>query len=150
MKRYVRAYDTGLTGFESTVREVLTNPKDQYHLRCEALSDILTNALADARYELGLHFDIDDTHYVLDGNPDSRSAFTFVAAVYEFELDRNKIPKFNELSDRAKVKIVKHLNNVLTLPKSTKDEHYSIETDFYYSSYKGRPCIEIVIRRSVF
>lgn len=148
MKRYIKSYDTGLTGFESTVKEVLTNPKDKNHLRCSALSDILENALADARYELGLEYDIDDSRYVVDGDANIKSAYTFICALYQFRKEKDK-PVFDALSAHDKMRVRQHLLKVLELPEGTRGvDSYFIDINFFYSSNRQRPCIEIVIQRT--
>lgn len=149
MKRYIKSYDTGLTGFQSTVREVLTNPKDKNHLRCSALSDILENALADARYELRLEYDIDDSRYVVDGDANIKSAYIFICALYQFRKEKDK-PVFDALSAHDKMRVREHLLKVLQLPDDiAREESCSMDVSFFYSSSRQRPCIEIMIQRTI-
>lgn len=149
MKRYVKAYDTSLEGFQSTCKEVLENPKDKNHLRCSALSDILENALADARYELGLEYDIDDSRYVVDGDANIKSAYTFICALYQFRKEKGQ-PVFDALSAHDKMRVREHLFRVLQLPEHiARAESYSMDVNFFYSSSRQRPCIEIMIQRTV-
>lgn len=149
MKKYIKSYDTSLQGFQSVCKEVLENIEDKNDMRCSALSDILENALADARYELNLNYDIDDSRYVIDGSSSIKSAYTFICSLYNFRKEKNQ-PIFDSLSANDKMRVRQHLLKVLQLPEGTPGvDGYSIDVSFFYSSNKQRPCVEIVLQHTI-